>query len=143
MLIFDRTKMPLTAENIENAWGKGAPWVLTRTIDPVQISANRAATVGQYKGRDDRTPGFAFDEYPFASTFEGGNPAIASVRLVPREEQDYQGGKIRAFYNNPLRPIPHGQRFGVVIDTPSTVEFGSEAVDLGPIGIVRYPVIKF
>jgi len=43
-----------------------------------------------------------WDEYPYASTYEGG--AGASVRAVPAPENALQGGLLSAFYKrNRLR----------------------------------------
>ena len=50
------------------------------------------------------------DEYPFASTFEGG--ADASVKAVPLSEQIKQGNHLSAFYNSRLNYMP--RRFLVV-----------------------------
>jgi hypothetical protein len=56
-----------------------------------------------------RTPGIklSWDEYPFASTLEGGKPPpIVSVRKVLLDEQHLQGSIIRWFYDD------HGLVYG-------------------------------
>ena len=43
-------------------------------------------------------PGNSLDEYPFASTQQGGSGA--KVAEVPVTEQNRQGGKMSSFYQN-------------------------------------------
>ena len=57
---------------------------LTRTEDQAIINSNRAAACKGFCGEG--SP----DEYPFASTYEGGSEAFVSG--VPIEEQRIQGG---------------------------------------------------
>ena len=48
-------------------------------------------------------PRWSRDEYPFASTLEGGEGA--DVKLVPIQEQRIQGGVINGFYSkNNMNP---------------------------------------
>ncbi|WP_331726462.1 NucA/NucB deoxyribonuclease domain-containing protein [Streptomyces uncialis] len=71
---------------------------LTRLADPVRIQANRDAVCPRSQ-RPPR-PGLSCDEYPFASTRQGGTSVPASSRgtaWVPEQEQDQQGGRIAAF----------------------------------------------
>ncbi len=42
--------------------------------------------------------GKSWDEYPFASSMEGGNPATVTVRAVTARQNSVQGGRLRAFY---------------------------------------------
>jgi hypothetical protein len=55
----------------------------------------------------------SWDEYPFASTQEGGDPMTASVRKVPLTEQNVQGAVIKNFYDAHL--MTGGECFYVVI----------------------------
>jgi len=60
--------------------------------------------------------GLSCDEYPFASTYQGG--AGASTMPVPGWEQSVQGGVNSSFYqgnNNQLRPLVNGDIFAVVV----------------------------
>lgn len=82
--------MPNIARNVQSAIDEGQPDVLTRTTDNALIRANRAAACSGFCG-----PGSP-DEYPFASTLEGG--AGARVAGVPVQEQYIQGAMLRNFY---------------------------------------------
>ncbi len=96
--------MPNIADHIQDAQSRGYPSILTRTTDRDRIRRNRREACGNFKGPD------SCDEYPFASTYEGGRGA--SVRGVPVSEQFIQGGVISAFYN--LNGIPDGGQFRVI-----------------------------
>jgi len=54
--------------------------------------------------------GMSYDEYPFASTTEGGKGAY--VTAVPKAEQDSQGGALSTFYGD---YVPNGGYFWVQI----------------------------
>jgi hypothetical protein len=54
----------------------------------------------------------SLDEYPFASTVEGGSGAF--VTAVPVAEQHYQGGKLSSFFQN--NSIAPGDKFRVVFE---------------------------
>jgi len=71
-LIIDSARMPNIANNIRNAQANGAPRLLTRTQNPAIMSANRQAACASFCGQG--SP----DEYPFASTYEGGAGAFVS-----------------------------------------------------------------
>lgn len=78
--------------------GSGHP--LHRITDPVQITANRNVLCPD---RLHRPPGKSCDEYPFASTREGGNGVPPNSRgraFVPVREQNQQGGRLGTFYNS-------------------------------------------
>jgi RHS repeat-associated protein len=102
-LEIDSQRMPKIADGIKEAQGKGAPDVLTRTTDPGQTGQNRYAATKGFNGVG--SP----DEYPFASTMEGG--ADAFVTDVPLREQHVQGGVVSRFYQQ--RGIEHGDKFRV------------------------------
>lgn len=84
--------MPGIAGNINAAQEAGLPSILTRTTDSDLIDANRAAATAGFNGAG--SP----DEYPFASTLEGG--AGARIADVPIREQRIQGGILSRFYQN-------------------------------------------
>lgn len=77
--------MPNIAKNIQSALDEGHPGILSRTADNSLIRSNRAAACEGFCG-----PGSP-DEYPFASTLQGG--AGARVAGVPIGEQRIQGGR--------------------------------------------------
>jgi RHS repeat-associated protein len=102
------SKYPELAENILNAQRAGHPDVLTHGGEAV-IDANRNAALHQ-PYRDfvpNLGPHLSRDEYPFASSLEGG--AGSWVGHVPVQQQQAQGGLIRAMN---LKP---GDRYRVVI----------------------------
>lgn len=57
--------------------------------------------------------GKSWDEYPFASSVEGGNPAKSSVSAVPSRQNLVQGGIIAASYF--LESIQPYESFAVVV----------------------------
>ena len=90
--VVDSNSTPNIANNIKNAQANGAPSVLTSTTDSDLIAANRRAATAGFTGP--QSP----DEYPFASTYEGG--AGAYVSSVPIQEQRIQGGSLGTFYRH-------------------------------------------
>ena len=97
-------RMPNIADNIESAIDAGHPSVLPRT-SPAQAVQNRREACAGFSG-----PGSP-DEYPFASTMEGG--AGSQVRGVPLQEQYRQGGTVNAFYQQ--NSIGVGDKFKVQV----------------------------
>ncbi|MDQ6685912.1 MAG: NucA/NucB deoxyribonuclease domain-containing protein, partial [Pseudomonadota bacterium] len=49
------------------------------------------------KGHAKAAKGFSLDEFPFASSYEGGKPTT-TVRPIKVSEQNKQGGKLSSFY---------------------------------------------
>jgi hypothetical protein len=91
---FFRATLPLTADHIADAQARGYPSVLSRTTDQRRIDRNRREAC---RGFVPQPPiRVSCDEYPFASTYEGG--AGASIRGVPLLEQWIQGGILSTFY---------------------------------------------
>jgi hypothetical protein len=91
----------------------------------------RAAACFPRKGK-----GLSCDEYPFATTVEGGEHNAPSLALTLAREQLKQGGKLKAFYNNPKCPrqpvVWTGPRDftggaiwtpGTILPTPPTARF--------------------
>ena len=54
------------------------------------------------------SPGFQLDEFPFASTEQGGQRGPAKASLVEAKENRIQGGYLSVFYRWQLRgqPVP-------------------------------------
>lgn len=83
---------------IATSQAAGSPNVLHRTANPILISLNRTAAMLKCAAGMTILPaaGSSCDEYPFASTYEGGGGA--TVRRVPLIEQYSQGGTISIAY---------------------------------------------
>ena len=109
-LTFTRSETPNVANNIDAALKEGKPNVLTREGSLSQQRRNRSAAL---KGkRDLAIPGqTSLDEFPFASTKEGG--AGARVEAVPIKEQNIQGGKMRQFFKK--NNVKDGDKFKVKV----------------------------
>jgi hypothetical protein len=105
-LEIDAARMPNIARNIQSAIDDGQPDLLNREADPAVIQANRAAACAGFCG-----PGSP-DEYPFASTTQGG--AGARVEGVPLAEQRIQGGVLSSFYQK--FGIGQGDPFWVLVN---------------------------
>jgi RHS repeat-associated protein len=69
------------------------PRVLTRTTNELLKFVNRFMACGFFRKT---TPDGSCDEYPFASTYEGGGNS--STLEVPEHENDVQGGILGNFY---------------------------------------------
>jgi RHS repeat-associated protein len=84
------------------------------TPGPLQRAPIIRAVLNRYyatRGRGSAGLGMSWDEYPFASSNQGGNPAV--VRPVPAQENRVQGGIIAAAYT--IERINVGDWFTVVI----------------------------
>jgi RHS repeat-associated protein len=98
------SKYPELAENIQNALGAGRSDVLTHGGDAV---ANRVAALQDVPN----IPGLSRDEFPFASSMEGGEGAW--VGHIPAAQQSAQGGLISNFLR--ANGIVPGMQYRVVI----------------------------
>lgn len=76
----------------------GKPSVLSRAVDPEIQRANRAIACAFFVAPSPALS--SCDEYPFASTYEGGEGA--SIQGVPPREQNVQGGVVSSFYRTHL-----------------------------------------
>lgn len=111
VLVVDASRMPFIARNTKLAWESGRPAILT--MNRGKIRSNRAAACP----KSFPTPhGGQCDEYPMASTEEGG--VRARREEVPPRENRCQGGMYGAQYP------PDGERFLVVISKPDLVATG-------------------
>jgi hypothetical protein len=91
--------MPTIALNIQAALAAGKPQILHREADKDKKKANRAAAL-KGLGAAGSAGGIklSWDEYPFASSKEGGTGA--RVVAVPGDEQNEQGGAVGGFYSH-------------------------------------------
>lgn len=90
-IVFTTADFPNIAPHIKNAQTKlGKPRKLNRLTDPSKIRKNRREACAAFKGPD------TCDEYPFASTYQGGKGA--AITSVPSAEQSKQGGFLGGFY---------------------------------------------
>lgn len=108
ILVVDASRMPFIARNTMLAWESGHPAMLT--MDRSKQDANRIAACPR---SFPRTYGGQCDEYPMASTAEGGSGA--RTEEVPPRENRCQGPSYRDQYP------PDGTRFLVVISRPDLV----------------------
>ena len=90
---YKTSEHPEISENIYRAQEEGAPDVLHRETNKSLMKQNRKAAL---KGKRRERQGTSLDEYPFASSKEGG--AGARVQEVSVSEQNSQGGKMAQFY---------------------------------------------
>lgn len=91
---FSRSRAPGIAQNIEEALAAGKPERLTR-VDREIADKNRTKALNGVQ-RPPRGSKLSLDEYPFASSLEGGLGAF--VKVVPEAEQHYQGGVLGSFF---------------------------------------------
>lgn len=107
--------MPFIARNIQLAWREGKQFILHKSA-PGSEQERRAAACGPriFVAKFDQG---SCDEYPFASTQEGGSGA--RIEEVPLREQNCQGGTLRQEYRR--AQINEGTEFLVVITSPSMI----------------------
>jgi RHS repeat-associated protein len=77
------------------------------------MMGNRQAALSTVNGP--RPDGMSYDEYPYASTVQGG--AGAHISLVPVREQNIQGGQLRNLYST-MKP---GETF-IVVPVPKATQ---------------------
>jgi Deoxyribonuclease NucA/NucB len=104
VFVVDAKRTPAIAAHIRAAQAAGKPAILHRLV-PVPPDRRPGACRGW------RGPG-SCDEYPFASTYEGG-PGRASIAGVPVWEQRRQGGDLAGFYRR--HRLGDGDAFVVVV----------------------------
>lgn len=109
VLEFDSADFPEKTANMKKGMPKGQDSLqLTRQTSKSAIRKNRRAAL---KGATKGPSGTSLDEFPFASTKQGG--AGASVAPIPTAEQCAQGGKMSAFYQK--HKIQDGDSFIVKV----------------------------
>jgi hypothetical protein len=104
VFVVSTKRTPAIAAHIRAAQAAGKPAILHR-ISPIPRDRRPGACRGW------RGPG-SCDEYPFASTYEGG-PGRSSIAGVPPSEQATQGGDLIGFYTR--NRIGDGDAFVVVV----------------------------
>lgn len=114
VLVVDAARMPFIARNTKLAWESGLPAILT--MNRAKQLANRDAACPR---SFPRVHGGQCDEYPMASTEEGGMEVRAEE--VPARENRCQGGSYVRQYP------PDGRRFLVMISRPDLVATASFA----------------
>jgi hypothetical protein len=108
ILVVDATRMPFIARNTKLAWESGLPAILTMDRSRQGEHRNAACPRGF-----PRPHGGQCDEYPMASTAEGGTD-VRTEEVPPRENRCQGGSYVRQY-------PPDGQRFLVVISSPDLV----------------------
>lgn len=111
VLFVDAARMPFIARNTQLAWESGRPAVLT--MNRAKQQANRAAACPR---SFPKPHGGSCDEYPMASTDQGGKGARAEE--VPIRENTCQGGSYGWQYPK------DGDNFLVVIVRPDLIATG-------------------
>jgi hypothetical protein len=111
-VIIDAARMPFIARNISTAWQAGKPGVLTK--DLTVRAANRKKVC---RPSFPRPYGGQCDEFPFASTRQGGEGA--QEQEVPERENLCQGGTLSNKYA--AAGIGNGDDFLVVIIHPDEI----------------------
>jgi hypothetical protein len=105
-------QMPNIAMHVYQAMQSGKPWKLTYIgADNDYLNDRNRSDACKYMPSP-RPTGYECDEYPFASTYQGGTGS--SAVLVPAHENHVQGGQLSTFYrSNNLR---NGNQFLVGIN---------------------------
>jgi hypothetical protein len=112
-VIIDAAKMPFIARNIQLGWRDGQPFALRRDSSARAANYKKSCQSGFVK----KYPQVgSCDEYPFASTREGGDSA--RTEEVHRDEQNCQGGTLSRAYQD---RIAQGEQFVVVIFHPDNI----------------------
>ena len=84
------------AEHIRDAQAAGHPKILRYDADRTRRNNRRSIACPQGTCSSAPAPNNSCDEYPFASTHQGGSGA--STRCVPTGTNSSQGGTLRHFY---------------------------------------------
>jgi uncharacterized Zn-binding protein involved in type VI secretion len=110
VVTFDEADFPEKVAHIRKALNGRKSKTLTRRTGRSNIRKTRRAALKKVKNKT-RTAGKSWDEFPFASSMEGG--AKAKVAEIDTSEQSKQGGTLSAFYQN--NGITQGKKFKVQI----------------------------
>lgn len=111
-VVIDAERMPFIARNISTAWEAGKPGVLTKDRAAEAVN-RRKVCLPSFP----RPHGGWCDEYPFASTRQGGDGA--QEQEVPPRENQCQGGTLARRYV--AAGIGDGDDFLVVITHPNKI----------------------
>jgi hypothetical protein len=98
-MFYSKSDFPVIAPKISSLQANHPFWALLHYIGSGEgwSKIQRQMALKKVSGKDPGT-GNSWDEYPFASTFEGGEPA--DVQPAPITEQSKQAIKHRQFYND-------------------------------------------
>lgn len=107
-LVFDVADFPNKTEVMREGMNGGDRMTLTRQTGRSKIRKTRRAAL---KGKKKAGANKSLDEFPFASSKQGGKGA--AVAPIPVSEQCKQGGKMSAFYQK--HGIGDGDSFVVKI----------------------------
>ena len=107
-LVFDSLDFPQKTGVMKRGMKGKNPTTLTRQTGRSKIRRTRRAAL---KGHAKAKPGKSLDEFPFASTKQGG--AGAAVGPIDVHEQNRQGGVMSAFYKK--HNIKDGDSFNVKV----------------------------
>jgi hypothetical protein len=96
-------KVKQSANHILDAQSKiaghpGASTPLHRITSEKTINANRKAMCGKVHNPDPKK--YDCDEYPFAASKEGGNPARGSTRIISASDNRSAGARLGGFYKS-------------------------------------------
>ena len=106
VLEFDSTEFSEKTANMQSKLDPNNEKVLTRQTSRSAIRKTRKAAL---KGVKKAGKQKSLDEFPFASSKEGGEGA--NVKAIKRKEQNKQGGKMSGFYKK--HKIKNGQKYVV------------------------------
>jgi uncharacterized Zn-binding protein involved in type VI secretion len=95
VVTFDAADFPEKVAHIRAALNGKKSKTLTRQTGRSKIRKNRRAAIGK---RGKAPAGTSWDEFPFASSQQGGSKA--KVTNIDTAEQSKQGGKLSSFYQN-------------------------------------------
>lgn len=109
-MTFFRATLPAIADHIADAQSIGYPNVLSRLRNERRRKRNRRIACRNFVPQPPINT--SCDEYPFASSYEGG--AGASIRGVPLWQQKVQGGIISIFYR--VNNIEDGNLYRVEVN---------------------------
>lgn len=109
VVTFDKADFPQKVAHIQATLGGKKSKTLTRQTGRSNMRRNRRAAL---KGRGRAPKGKSWDEFPFASSQQGGSKA--KVKAIDTKEQSKQGGKLSSFYQaNGINKT--GKKFKVAI----------------------------
>lgn len=106
--VLSSSKYPQIAKFDKAEIAKHPSWATLTRVSPTQADKNRAAAC---KGFKKKNPTDSCDEFPYASTSQGG--AGAAQEHVPEKENYSQGNNLGAFYN--ANRLFYGEKFHVKI----------------------------
>jgi Deoxyribonuclease NucA/NucB len=121
-VVITAVRMPFVARNISMAFKVGKPFLLHK-VNEAAADGNRKVACGSFQANYEGS----CDEYPFASSAEGG--AGAHTQEVPRREQRCQCGTLSRQYAT--QGITDGVQYAVIItDTNDIPPYGYKGTDI-------------